>query len=388
MDQFRKWLFMAALLPLFASCIQDEPLNVEAAIDDCSVQGMTSQASIDNTQRTVRIDVSKGLDMSQVKVTFKLPAGATYRATDSKTADRPSESVYDFSEKTMPAAVHIRRFTITSEDGSQQATYQLALNPSSKLIKKFQFEEMEMHVNSQGKEDYQVLVENPGSEDELRWASGNPGFALTMMAKTPTDYPTFQIDDGYEGRAVRLVTRNTGSFGAMVKMYMASGNLFIGSFDLGNALSNALKATKFGRTCYQRPSKLNGYYRYRAGDTYMEKNVENPNKRDRFNIYAIFYEAATSDFTLDGSNAFTDPSLVSVARIEASDAVESSTWRRFSIRFEPVNDKVVDPAKLEAGGYKLGIVFASSVEGDLFNGAVDSTLDIDEVEVVYENNEE
>ena len=39
--------------------------------------------------------------------------------------------------------------------------------------------------------------------------------------------------------------------------------------------------------------------------------------------------------------------------------------------------------KLQNDGYNLAIVFASSVKGDLFEGAVGSTLYIDEVELSY-----
>lgn len=40
--------------------------------------------------------------------------------------------------------------------------------------------------------------------------------------------------------------KNTGSFGAGVNMPIAAGNLFIGKFDVSNALADALRATQFG----------------------------------------------------------------------------------------------------------------------------------------------
>ena len=47
------------------------------------------------------------------------------------------------------------------------------------------------------------------------------------------------------------------------------------------------------------------------------------------------------------------------------------------------NHATVDLEKLQNDGYNLAIVFASSVKGDLFEGAVGSTLYIDEVELSY-----
>lgn len=94
--------------------------------------------------------------------------------------------------------------------------------------------------------DYDIFYEfQPGTSQEiskvLQWSSGNPGFKLTGMANSKTDYPTVQIANGFRGKGVKLETRDTGSFGASVKMYIAAGNLFIGTFEVGNALANPRK---------------------------------------------------------------------------------------------------------------------------------------------------
>lgn len=376
---YLKSLLLALAATAMVACIQDEELNVEAAIDDCTVQGMTAQADIDTNQKIVRVNVSKNLSFASVRIDFVLPDGATIKATETLPADRPDDSIYDFSADSDDDEGS-RQFTVTSEDGSQQATYTVRLTRTSQIVTSYSFEQIEMHTTSAGKEDYQIFVEANG----MRWSSGNAGFALTGMAKTPTDYPTLQASEGQSGKCARLITRDTGSFGAMVGMYIASGNLFMGSFSVGNALANPLKATKFGQVFYRNPLKLRGYYRYRAGEVFEEKGVANAARKDYFDIYAIFYETTSDDFMLDGTNKFTSPQLVKKARINEAEATESKEWREFEIDFETVDGKTVDSAKLEAGKYKLGIVFASSVEGDLFNGAVGSTLDIDEVELICE----
>ena len=46
--------------------------------------------------------------------------------------------------------------------------------------------------------------------------------------------------------------------------------------------------------------------------------------------------------------------------------------------------KEIDSLKLRNGVYRLGVVFSSSIHGDLFEGAIGSTLMIDEVEVSCE----
>lgn len=104
----------------------------------------------------------------------------------------------------------------------------------------------------------------------MEWASGNAGYAMTGVAKTADDYPTFQITDGKAGKCLSLVTRSTGFFGQIAGMPIAAGNLFIGSFDVSNAMSNPLKATKFGLPFRHVPTYLAGYYKYKAGDQFTE----------------------------------------------------------------------------------------------------------------------
>ena len=101
------------------------------------------------------------------------------------------------------------------------------------------------------------------------------------MSKLPTDYPTVQVAGGYKDKCVKLETKDTGSFGAMVKMYIAAGNLFIGAFDLANALKDAPKATTFGFQFYKRPKTLKGYYKFkqdrfilRTGSLKLERKID------------------------------------------------------------------------------------------------------------------
>ena len=198
------------------------------------------------------------------------------------------------------------------------------------------------------------------------------------------DFPTVLVENGYVGRCVKLETRNTGEFGKMVQMYIAAGNLFIGSFDLSNALNAPLESTRFGVQFYRKPVSLKGYYKYRRGEVYTESGVEVEGKLDSFDIYAMLYEAEDNAFMLDGSNGKTDRNIALLARIDQADILETNEWTEFNIPFVPMNGKTVDQQKLREGKYKLGIVFTSSIEGDYFNGAVGSTLWIDEVELICE----
>lgn len=360
------------------SCIQDEALNSEAAIDACT--GTDIQLSdINASEKRIRLYVQKGADLSQQELIFTLPDGATIEANESKSGDN-GQTIYDFSEEG-----HTRTFTVTSEDGAWKATYTIHII-LTELPTVYRFDQL-LENSSDGYDTFYEETEPTSAQDTkkiLQWSSGNKGFDLTSMASDRTEYPTMQADNGYRGKCAKLETKDTGSFGAMVKMYIAAGNLFIGSFDLDNALANAPKATKFGFQFFQRPQRLTGYYKYKAGSVFTESGQVNSSKKDRFDIYAILYEADDNSFMLDGENALTSSALVAVARIPESEAVETDTWTRFDLPFELKDGKSIDNAKLEAGKYKLGIVFSSSVDGAYFNGAVGSTLYIDEVELICE----
>ena len=373
-----KFKTLAVYCFLFASsassCIQDEALNSEAAIDACS--GTNVQlANIDTNSKTINVYVHKSIDISKQELKFTVPEGATIKVNSPITGD--TESTYDFSEEP-----HSRQFTVTSEDGQWKAVYTVNVVPTE-LPTTFHFERL-LSSNP-----YDIFYEfQPGTSQNaskvLQWSSGNKGYELTSMAKTNADYPTVQSINGYQGKGVKLETRNTGSFGAIVKMYIAAGNLFIGSFDVGNALKDPRKATKFGFQFDKRPTSLKGFYKFKAGDIYTVKGEAQSGKRDKFDIYAVMYETDNNSDMLDGDNVFTSDKLVLLARIDSESAVETDNWKEFHLPFKPVNGKTIDNNKLKQGKYKLGIVFSSSIDGAYFEGAVGSTLYIDEVELICE----
>ena len=359
-----------------SSCIQDEALNSEAAIDVCSGDDV-QLANIDADSKVINVYVNKGADLSKQKLEFTLPQGATIKVNTPITGD--TESTYDFSEEP-----HSRKFTVTSEDGQWQPVYTVNVI-LAELPTLFKFEEL-LTTSS----EYDTFYEfTPATSQEiskvLQWSSGNPGFKLTGMANSRIDYPTVQVANGFKGKAVKLETRNTGDFGAMVKMYIAAGNLFVGSFEVGQALSNAMKATHFGFPFFYYPLKLEGWYKYKAGANFSSKGEIIEGRKDKCDIYGVLYETDDNVQFLDGSTSLTSPNIVALAR--NLDALpETDNWKQFSFKFEPKNGKSIDSDKLEKGIYKLAIVFSSSVDGGKFEGAVGSTLYIDKVVIEHTSN--
>lgn len=366
-----KHLFIGLISLLsVSSCIQDEALNVEAAIDDCT--GANIQlANIDVTRKEIEIYVLDGTDISKQELIFSLPKGASIQADEKEPGDEPP--FYNFSNRL------IRKFTVTSEDGNTQATYIVRIN-KMELPTHYSFE------NLRATTPFHVFYVTNES-GIMQWASGNPGYNLSGMARNEMEYPTVQMPIGKTGRCLKLTTRSTGSFGAPLGMPIAAGNLFIGSFDVQNAVLAPRQATKFGFPFTKLPVRMTGWYKYKRGATMTDENNNTiPNSTDTGDIYAVLYEAPTSDFSLDGdlfpNGQGIDEHIVSMARIEKT--IETDEWTYFDLPFTSQNGKPIDKEGLRNGKYKLAIVFSSSIMGAYFQGAVGSELWIDEVEIICE----
>lgn len=373
-----KFLLYALLLTgiMSVSCIREEAPNAEADITSCTLPGnVLVQDTIDVNVSydesldayPIYIEVKKGTDCSQLAPVFTLTPGATIKPE--------SGSVQDF---TSPV-----RYTVTSEDGQWQRTYSISIEEEKvkEIPTTFHFETTRME-NS-----YYVFYETSG-EEELTWASGNAGFRLAVSNAKASEYPTTLEESGFSGKCAKLVTRTTGSLGAMVGMPIAAGNLFIGQFNLADALSNPLKATKLGTTFYHKPLKLKGYYKYTPGEQFYTDGAY-INQVDKFDIYAIFYEnkdedgqSVMLDGTLPGQN-YVHSNLVALAQFNGTQV--HGAWQAFELTFDYDRyQKTVDLDRLNAGDYNLSIVISSSKDGATFEGAPGSTLWIDEMSIIYE----
>lgn len=357
------------------SCIQNEALNVEAAIDGCSGSDI-QQCLIDPNEFTVQLYASRAADPSKININFNLPAGASIVPVQRFTED--GINTYNFKDE------NPRLFKVTSEDGAFSATYTIRLW-QTEMPFTYDFETL-----SSDNPYHKFTEDNPSSGTIIRrleLASGNPGFELTKMAKAPDGYPTVQVNGGVDGgKCVKLETKDTGSFGSMVKMYIAAGNLFIGSFEVGQALSgNAMKATHFGFPFFYYPLRLEGWYKYKAGPTFSSKGKPVEGRKDECDIYGVLYETDDNVQFLDGSTSRNSPNIVALAR-NIKELPETDIWKQFNFKFEPQNGKSIDPDKLGKGIYKLAIVFSSSVDGAKFEGAVGSTLYIDKVTIAHTSN--
>ncbi|WP_297890808.1 PCMD domain-containing protein [uncultured Porphyromonas sp.] len=361
---------LTLLLVGLDSCIRPEAPNAEADILSVEVEGLTPREKPLITNTAIKIEAEPWVDRSAVALSFTLTPGATISPA--------SGSKQDF---TRPVT-----YTVTSEDKQWTKEYTVTIASSRPAPGHFDFETVSRYKKRDTGDElfYEFTI-----SDGLKWSSPNEGFMLSLALdpscdpKDPSVYPVTQDQSGYRGKCAKLVTLSTGSFGAMFSKPIAPGTLFLGDFNVNEAMSNHLRTTLFGIPESRKPLMLTGYYKYKSGDKLTDKDSkEIAGKRDLPAIYAVFFETDKETPYLDGGNVLTSPNIVLTAQLK--DPKESDKWIHFELPFEPVEGKSIDPAKLKDGRYKLTIVMTSSRDGANFVGAIGSTLLVDEMNLYFE----
>lgn len=307
-----------------------------------------------------------------------------FRLTPGATISPESGSLQDFSKGPVT-------YVVTSENKQWSRTYQVSIKKGQTTMpneKEFEFEDAYL---SKGYYNWQ---ENWNGDLLDIWATGNSGFNISNPSAKPEEYPTVMIKDGYKGKGVKLTTKRTSKLADIVHKPIAAGNLFIGQFDATDALNDAMKATKFGRpfSFSAKPVKLEGWYKYQAGEKFTDKNMQELDRHDYGTIYAVLYENIDEKgnaVLLYGDNVQTSKQIVALALVgdthddNGKVAIGNTwEWHHFSVDFK--YKKAIDPIKLKNGGYSLTIVSSSSSDGANFLGAVGSTLWIDSFKLICE----
>lgn len=350
------------------SCFKDEPLNAEADI----LQAMVADRSelFYNPQDAMKdvlsnvddivFTVKAGTDVSAVAPEFVITEGATIAPA--------SGTTLDFSDG------KVNEYKVVSQDGQWHRTYRVHFE-YPKSMSYYSFDERKMDAK------YNKFYVWDGL------CSANEGYMLAKGNATADNYPTIYDPDGYKGGCVQLRTVDTGAWGTYGPKQgwrpLAAGNIFFGSFDISKALSKTLEATLFGVPVDAKPLMYSGYYKYKPGPQMINRQKENIPGVDQGAIYAVVYknhDENGNEVVLTGVDIMTNPNRVGMAKFY--DIPATDVWTRFDLKFEYWTE--LDPVLLANRGYSLVMVGSSSQDGDLFTGAIGSTMWLDEVSFVFE----
>lgn len=205
---------------------------------------------------------------------------------------------------------------------------------------------------------------------------------------------SFGTTRALEPKAAKIVTLDTRAIANSLVPGITSGALFMGKFDIAPALAgNRLECTRFGVDFNDKlPYALRGRYKYVSGEKFYDasnhleiKEVEG--KKDRGSIVAVMFEVENEDDVLTGVNIGTSDKIVAMALVggindmyQPNGIVDTPEYVDFEITFTYMPGKEYDASKK----YKMTFVCSSSIEGDTFKGAPNSTLTVDNFEILYE----
>lgn len=386
-----------------ASCIQTEQPGTECDIESVSLH-LDSPSDVfyhdyDTLQTvistatditfTIRSYASVGLLPLTLRVT---PGASAFIIGDNGEEPFASGSAVDFSNE------QVRRFRVVSEDKAWSRSYSITVVHDKPSEGDLYITFGDYALDPSGK---YFVWSAPDIFTDGQWKNGNPGFKISKSSAQPMDYPsTPAIGAGPDGNdCVKLETCDTGPFGRMVNMRLASGSMFNGVFDVGNALTNALKATQFGSPFTHKPVQLRVWLRTETGTTFQNREG-NPVAGivDEPDAYIVFYrneDAEGNKVQIDGNDVLTNPNIVGLGRLphrynaDGSDQLTdspvhglTSEWQEVVI---PVEYKAeVDPDILANKGYGIIISFASSWQGGFFQGAIGNKLFVDKVRLICE----
>lgn len=368
---------------LFGSCAKEESRNTECDMLSAWVEGeqyeqyfyRTADMRVENISSTATEVVFTIRSMNELPTAIPV----YFTITEGATITPESGSMQNFTAGPVT-------YTVTSEDKANQRQYTVVFRQYDTVTTPtytYSFEGVDSTGN--GTATYHTFYEVSASGEHLNiWASGNEGVSLMHSDWTPAEYPTRSVADGYQGKGVCLSTQYAGSLGEMFGKPIAAGNLFIGRFDLEQVLTDPLKSTVFGTPTTQEPLSISGYYKYQPGEVFTNASMDTvAGRTDEASIYAVFFRNQNEDgeaVSLYGDNVLANPYIVKKAIVTSLPA--TNEWTRFEVTFDGDD---ADAELLASMGYSITIVFSSSKEGAAFEGAIGSTLYVDEVTVTYKN---
>ena len=404
MANYRLAAALAAPMLLLASCIREEAKGTECDIEAVSLHldnptdifyhEYDTLRAVISTETEIVFTIRSYASVGGIPTTLRISGGASAYLVSDDGTETPflNGSSVDYSDEKQ------HHFHVVSEDKmwSRRYTITVAHDVPSEGNLVFDFENY--RLDASGK--YYVW-EAPDVFTDGEWKNGNPGYKISRSSATPMEYPSTPVaGGGHDGTAcVKLETCDTGPFGKMVNMRLASGSMFNGIFDVGNALKDALKATQFGTPFVHKPAVLRAWLRYEAGAVYKDRQGNTIERvTDEPDAYFVLYRNEDEEgnrVQLDGYDVLTNPHIVGYGRLphhlnpDGTDQLSgnpihgvTAKWQEFTIPMTYSTEP--DEQILKEKGYSLVISFASSWKGGEFKGAIGSKLYLDHVQLYCE----
>ena len=398
-------IFAFVAVPLLlASCIAAEQDNTECDIEEVSLHldspidfffhEYDTLQTVISTETDIVFTIRSYANIQSVPLSLRITEGASIYMISEDGTETPflSGSSVDFSNE------KVYHFRVVSEDKVWSRNYSISVVHDKPSEGNLFIDYESYHLDASGK--YYVW-DAPEVFPDATWKNGNPGFKISKSSAKPMDYPsTPAAGAGPDGSdCVKLETCDTGPFGRMANMRLASGSMFNGIFDVGNALTAPLEATLMGSPYTHKPIQVRIWLRYEQGSVFQDRDgkpVEGV--VDEPDFYIVFYrneDAEGNKVQLNGGDILTNPNIVGLGRLphhynsDGSDQISNDPihgvtdeWQEFTIPV--VYRSEIDATILENQGYSIAFGSASSWQGGYFAGAIGSKLYMDNLQLFCE----
>jgi len=341
-----------AIILFSYSCIQEDYFGASA---EKKILSFTLENQVGNTQlnqatRSIAITVSAEAQLTSLKAV----------EISASTFTKVSPDIGEANDFTSPVT-----YTVVAEDGSAaEYTVTVKQEGSEPQLDNSSFDNW--YTTPKG-------YQEPGLDANSIWATGNAG---TVTLGSPNITP---LEINGNDRAAKLVTLDLGNLAGVLGQRMGAGSLFTGKFQLD--IANPLNSTKFGIPFTARPKKFSVKYAYSPGSPYLNKNGQTLAKKDSCDIYLLLENRdgpevkriATAWFR-SGEEKIDQFYTITVDLVYGTLGANVPAYQKpANGLYGAANEKVTH----------LTVVFSSSYNGALFEGGTNSTLVVNDFNLIY-----
>lgn len=267
------------------------------------------------------------------------------------------------------------KFTVWAEDSIHRTNYYVYSSKAQAL--RYNMEQWTTWPEGETNTDLTYLT----PQDEP-WQTGNEGLRFLkkqgsygMQSPYSVEKETAFVKAG--SAAAKITTRYVGENASAP--YLQAGVLYTGEeFEING--EEPLKSIRFGSLFETKPVKIKGWYSYTPGTRYYhDKVLDESGLADTCRISAILYEIQDVSETLDSTNIYKDEKIIAIGAFE-SGATIANTYAPFEVKL------IFHKSYYFTKKYKLALIYTPSREGASFEGADGSTLWVDEIEIISQDN--
>lgn len=347
------------LVIIISSCIKEDHFGYSSfgEIKSIQISNQSGNASINSNDKTVAVNIPAGVSLQNLRVNeLSLSSFAI------TTIEEGSE--IDLRE---PLTI-----TIISEDESS-TNWTITANVAT---------DDPQLANNDFEYWYQVNAGyyEPGlDESSTIWGSANAGGSmLDKIATTP-----FEITTG--NLVAKLETLDNGFLGNLVGAPITTATIFTGKFHTDRiVLDNPRVAVELGVPFTGRPKAFTFQYQYEPGPVYKDRGGNVLEYGDQCDIY-MFLEVREGDVS----------KRLATGLFRSGEVVDEMTQIRVDLIYGELDASFPEEHLPEDGFVSeelvefilpthISFLATSGFEGDLFKGAIGSTLLLDDLELIYE----